>query len=170
MLRTLQEFHEGAERSIALFNFFSQIHELIGISRVDHLSYKCGSRESFEATRKMLETESEYMYQSVIAGRRIAYFRLKLKNEIETFLGPIQFVELGDQKPDGSQKDGFDHAEIYPTECTYEEFVRELGKEVVLKQSARAHHPTHDTDIGEGFEVRCTHGPLVDKIKATEMK
>ncbi len=115
----------------------------------------------------MLENESEYIYQSIISKRRIAIVRLK--RGIETSLGTINFLELSDQKLDNSQTDGFDHIEVYALLRTYHEMVEELAVSEVVVKVERPHHTTHDIDIGEGFIFRCTEGPLIEKIKETEI-
>lgn len=134
----------------------------------DHLCFKCGSKESFEQIRTILETESLYVYQSIISKRRIAYVRLK--TPIETFLGPIKYIELSDQKPDLSQKEGFDHIEAFPLEESYEAIADEVAKSETVSEFKRAHHHGYDIDISEGFLFRITQGPLIDKIRIAEMK
>lgn len=164
---TIEEFQKGAEPSIQKFNTFAQQHGLVGKTAPDHLCYKCGSHESFEAMRAMFESANKYMYQAIISGRRIAY--IKLKQPIETVLGPVWFIELSDQKPDNSQTDSYDHIEVYGTQVTYDEMVASLehgGADV--KKIERPHHTTHNVDIG-GFIFSCTQGPLIEKIKNEEM-
>lgn len=156
-----------SEKFIKVFNEFAQKHSLIGRAHADHICYKCGSRESFEKIRTMFEKESDFIYQSIISGRAIAYIRFK--KGIETAIGTIHFLELSDQKPDGSQVEGFDHIEVYPTSLSYDEMVKELEKTEEVVKVERPHHTTHDIEIGEGFLFRCTRGPLLEKIKTTEM-
>ncbi len=107
MIKTLEEFYTEAEKSTRSFDNFAHKHSLQGKTGADHICYKCDSKESFDNIRALLEFESEYVYQSIISKRRIAY--IKLKSGISTALGEINFLELSDQKPDGSQKNGFDH-------------------------------------------------------------
>lgn len=166
MPKIIQQFHDEAQAYIVLFNLFAQKHSLVGAS-ADHICYKCASSESFEMMRTMFEGESLFLYQAMISGRRIAY--IKLKKGIKTALGVISFVELSDQKPDGSQKEGFDHIEVYPVTLSYEEMVQELKKTEDVFHVARPHHTTDDIDIGSGFLFRCTQVPLLEKIKAAEM-
>ncbi len=169
MIKTARDFFADAERFITLFDKFAQKHCLKGRAQADHLCYKCGSRESFERLRTLFETESEYIYQSIISKRPIAY--IKCKTGIATSLGTIHFLELSDQKPDGSQQDGFDHIEAYPVGWSYDDMVRELEKTERVVKVERPHHTTHDVEIGEGegFLFRCTRGPLLEKIKDGEM-
>ncbi len=168
MPKTIGDFYTETDKYVSLFNSFAQKHTLAGSASADHICYKCGSRESFEAMRLMMERESEFIYQSIISKRPIAY--LKLKKPIETDLGSVYFLELSDQKPDGSQAEGFDHIEAYPTQGSYQDMVQKLeaeGETVVLVE--RPHHTTHDIDIGGGFLYRCTPGPLIEKIRDAEM-
>ncbi len=164
---TMDEFYKNAEPYIQKFNAFAKQHDLVGKTSPDHLCYKCGSHESFEAMRAMFEWASEYTHQTIISGRRIAY--IKLKQPIETVLGQIWFIELSDQKPDNSQVDSYDHIEVYGTQITYDEMVAHLeheGANVVKVE--RPHHTVHNIDIG-GFTFSCTRGPLIEKIKNEEM-
>ncbi|MBI4087107.1 VOC family protein [Candidatus Kaiserbacteria bacterium] len=167
MLETIHDFKEDAKRYIDLFNAFTGKHNLTDKAQADHICYKCGSKESFEQLRVLFESNSSWIYQSIISNRRIAY--IKLAEGIESALGTIHFLELSDQKPDGSQHDGFDHIEAYPTAYSYEEMVRELESSEKVLKIERPHHTTHDIDIGDKFLFRCTQGPLVEKIKSTEM-
>ncbi|MES2007228.1 MAG: VOC family protein [Patescibacteria group bacterium] len=166
MIKDLEGFYAEAEPYMALFDAFAKKHDLVGQAQADHLCYKCGSRGTFEQLRTMFEKAGCWIYQSPITGRTIAY--VGLKRPFRTMLGDIRYLELSDQKPDFTQRTKFDHVEVYPLHRTYEDMVAELGvsEKVVLEE--RPHHTTHSVDIG-GFLFRCTVGPLVDKIKATEM-
>lgn len=166
-MENLDDFYKESKRLIQVSESFSSKHQLVGRVRVDHLCYKCESRDSFEKIREMLENESEYVFQSIISGRRIAIVRLK--GGVETSLGTINFLELSDQKPDGSQREGFDHVEVYPVGWTYEELVRELQEVEVVKKIERPHHTTHDITLKDGFIFRLTEEPLIEKIKRSEM-
>lgn len=123
--------------------------------------------ESFERIRKLFECASKYIYQSIISNRKIAIVRFE--EGISTTLGMINYLELSDQKPDNSQKEGFDHIEAYPKEWSYEDMVHQFEKTETAIKVERPHHTTHDIDIGEGFLFRCTQGPLIEKIKSVEM-
>jgi predicted metalloenzyme YecM len=166
-MQSAEEFFDGAKKYIALFDAFVEKHKLAGRAAPDHICYKCGSRESFEAMRNMFERESEYIYQSIISKRPIAIIRFK--QPIETALGLIKFLELSDQKPDNSQIDEYDHIEAYPLGRSYEDMVKEFEASETVIKAERPHHTTHDIDIGGGFLFRCTQGLLIDKIKSTEM-
>ena len=167
MITTLDQFYEEAARHVPAFDAFASRHALAGSARADHICWKCESHESFESLRALLEPASEYLYQSSISKRRIAVIRLQTL--IATSLGAISFLELSDQKPDGSQKDGFDHIEVYPTVGTYESMVTKLALTEKITEVKRPHHTTHDITISTNFLFRCTRGPLIEKIKKTEM-
>lgn len=166
MHTSLQKFYDAAQTHIELFNAFVQKYELKGRAKADHICYKCDSSHSFEEIRALFESQSAYIYQAIISGRRIAY--IKMKEGIECKLNTISFLELSDQKPDRSQQEGFDHIEVYPIGSTYEEMVHSFQKTEKVIHVERPHHTTDDIDIGDGFVFRCTHGPLIDKIKQTE--
>ncbi len=164
---TIETLHAESERFVALFDSFAKKHTLKGRAQADHICWKCASKESFESMRAMFEDESDFIYQSIISKRRIAYIRLK--KGIETELGTIYFLELSDQKPDGSQKEGFDHIEVYPLSLSYDDMIKEFEVSETVIKVERPHHTTHDIVLGEGFIFRCEHEALLDKIKASEM-
>lgn len=166
-MKNIEEFHVGSAKCIELFNAFAAKHGLSGRAQADHICYKCESKESFEGMREMFERESDYIYQAIISRRRIAL--IHFKRGIETSLGTIHFLELSDQKPDGSQKDGFDHIEAFAVGRSYDDMVKEFEVSENVVKAERPHHTTHDIEIGGGFIFRCTHEPLVEKIKRTEM-
>jgi len=166
-MNTIEEFYSESKKYVDLFNTFAEKHTLQGRAAADHICYKCDSKESFEKIRGMFEDESEYVYQSIISNRRIAIIRFT--QGIETALGTIYFLELSDQKPDHSQHDGFDHIEAYAIGRSYDEMVKEFEVSEKVVKVERPHHTTHDIDIGGGFLFRCTQGPLIEKIKNSEM-
>lgn len=135
----------------------------------DHFGYKCVSSEEFETHRAIFEKDSAYIYQSVIAGRRIAI--IKLKKPIETICGPLYYFELSDQKPDGSQKSGFDHLEFFPKERSVEEAVEYLkNKGVPVTKVERPHHVTYDMPLTDTYKIRIEREGLIQKIVREEMK
>ena len=118
--------------------------------------------------RKMLETESIFVYQSIISKRRIAI--VKFVAPIKTVLGEIWFLELSDQKPDVSQTSGFDHIEIYPKAGSMEQLANDLeSKGFALEKIERPHHTTFDGFIVRDFKIRLEPEALVEKIKREEM-
>jgi len=160
MIDSIEDFYESASKAVSEFDKFSRDKGIMGVA--DHICYKCGSSENFEKIRKMFEDCR--LTQDIIAGRRITY--IILKKSIRTELGEIKFLELSDQKPDGSQKEGFDHVEVYPKFGSYMDFVNEMESlGVNLRKVVRPHHTTYDADIDNGFLIRLSEEPLIEKIK-----
>lgn len=167
-IKNLTDFYTHAQDLVPVFNEFIARNTLQERVRVDHFCYKCGDSETFESLRRILESESTFIYQSIISQRRIAI--IKLKRGIETSAGTLNLLELSDQKPDNSQKDSFDHVEIYPTKESYEELVESVIKNGErVAEVKRPHHTTHDLMISEQFSVKFTHELLLEKIKRDEM-
>ncbi|MEK9155525.1 MAG: VOC family protein [Patescibacteria group bacterium] len=166
MANVFQDFFAPSQPYLAAFNTWAEKYS--PAASADHICYKCGDTTEFERLRAMLEVESAFVYQSIIAGRRIAIVKFPIP--IETLLGPIIFLELSDQKPDGSQTSGFDHIEIYPTSGTIEHLVSDLEtKGMKLDKIVRPHHTTFDAKIIDDFKVRLEDEALVAKIKREEM-
>ncbi len=169
MLSNISAFFKSAAPVIKEFNSFIKKYSLKKFAVPDHICYKCSSSENFESMRKLFESESEFIYQSIISKRRIAY--IKFKKPIETDLGPIWFLELSDQKPDGSQKDIFDHIEMYSPKLSYENFAMKLQKAgVKMIEVQKPHHTTYEIQLSSGFEVKITPELLLEKIKREEIK
>ena len=165
-------FSNFAEFEIAALPFINQFSAWALAYRphakADHLCYKCASSEVFGHIRATLETESIYTYQSFIAGRRIAI--LKLHQPFQTALGTIAYIELSDQKPDGSQRSHFDHIEIYPLSGTMDTLAASLESAgIALEKTVRPHHTTYDMSLDHGFSVRIEPDPLIEKIMREEM-
>jgi len=159
---TLDDFFTTAKHSVNIFTEWSERTK--PAARADHLCYKCGSSEEFARLREMFTTESEFIYQSIVAGRPIAIIKMKIS--FETPIGSIDLLELSDQKPDGSQTSGFDHIEIYPVSGTMDELAQSLGG---FEKVVRPHHTTYDVKITGEFKVRLEEEPLLEKIKREEM-
>ena len=163
---THDHFFEPAQRFIEAFDRW--IEPFSSKVRADHIGYKCVDSEEFARLRSLLERESVFVYQSIISQRRIAV--IKLLRPLQTVCGDIAFLELSDQKPDGSQVSGFDHLEVYPHEGTVEELLAEFQNAgVTFEKVTRPHHVTYDRSLMEGFKVRLEAESLIEKIKATEM-
>ena len=167
MMESTHDFFIVAQRSVAVFDAWAGRYSPAAVA--DHICYKCGSSEEFESIRKLFESESAYIYQSIISNRRIAF--VKFTKAIPTALGDIWFLELSDQKPDGSQKSEFDHIEIYPTAGSMKGLVGDLeSKGVLIEKIVRPHHTTFDLIIEGSFKVRIEPEPLVTKIVRDEMR
>lgn len=166
MMESTTSFFAEAARSVVIFDAWVGRHSPVAIA--DHICYKCGSAEEFECIRRLFESESAYIYQSIISSRRIAI--IKFLKPIPTTLGDIWFLELSDQKSDGSQKSEFDHIEIYPMAGSMEGLAEDLGsKGVVIEKIVRPHHTTFDVIVEGGFKVRIEPESLVTKIVRDEM-
>lgn len=167
-MMTFDQFLLQAKEKITIFNTFISTHQLENKIIADHIGYKCASSEYFETLRRLLEAHADYLYQSVISERRIAV--IKLIEPIVTTCGPIRFLELADQKPDGSQQDGFDHLECYPTDSTLEEMVTYImDKKINVNKVVRPHHTTYDTSLADNFKLRLEAEPLINKIVREEI-
>ncbi len=167
-ISSLSDFYSHARDLVSAFDSFVEKHSLQSRVKADHFCYKCSDAEIFESVRRILENESIFIYQSIISQRRIAI--IKLKRGIETSAGILDVLELSDQKPDNSQKNSFDHVEIYPINETYEELISSVasnGEDII--EVKRPHHTTHDLALTEQFSLKFTRGPLIEKIKKEEM-
>ncbi len=108
-IETAADFYDAVRASVALFDQFGHKHLLYGHIEPDHICYRCGSHESYERIKALFPPAAD---ESLISGRMIAYFHLS--RWVDTMLGPINYLELQDQKPDHSQVEGFNHIEAYP--------------------------------------------------------
>ena len=165
MFKDVSAFYEGARNAVEMFDRFLSDYDLRVAVVADHICYKVSSPENFERMRRVFEGENKWLYQAIISGRRIATIRTH--QTLETSAGGINLVELSDQKPDGSQTDGFDHIEIYPTLITYRELVAHLkGRGLNVREIVRPHHTTHDIALDNRFIIRLTSDRLAEKIKS----
>ncbi len=167
MFETVESFFLMAEEKLKLFGTFATRY-LVGLCVPDHIGYKCNSAQEFESLRQLLEPKSFFVYQSYISARRIAVFKLQVP--LYTTLGEIHFLELSDQKSDGSQVSGFDHIEVSPANQSFETVVDKLfSQNIQLQKSERPHHTTWDLALSENFKLRIEPEPLIQKIKQQEM-
>ncbi len=163
MFSTIEHFSVQAEQRLATFNEFIVGNSLEGKITPDHFGYRCSTNEEFTIMRAFFEFEASFLYQSIIAGRRIAL--IKLKTPIPTLAGPLAYLELSDQKPDGSQKSGFDHIEFVPKNNTSEALVQFFNnKNIVFTKTERPHHTTYDHKLPDGLALRVETIPLITKI------
>ena len=164
----LHDIYAQAAEKIKLFDIFVQTHGLTDKIQADHIGYKCSTSAHFHELRELFETHSDFIYQSIISERRIAI--IKLRKPFHTSCGVINFLELSDQKPDGSQKDGFDHLEFYPVKKSIEELVDYLtDKKVDIHRVVRPHHTTFDISIEDIFIARIESERLIEKIIRDEI-
>lgn len=169
-------FYDKGVESLRKFDSLFCIHSQ-RIS-LDHIGYKFQSSEKYEEARRSFEYDSSYVYTSIIGGRRISY--VKLNRPFDIASGRIDFLELADQKPDGSQIDGFDHIEIFPsTKSSLEEsagrstdisgvlpLLRGIGPVVRNENGSSS---TYDLQL-DGFKVKLRTRPLIEKIVLKEMQ
>lgn len=170
-MESMLHFYCGAKGVAEALDGFVSENGLRRSVVADHICYKCDSSESYEHMRRLLEPNSTFMYQSFISDRRIAYFKLQTPVSSST-AGNVYFIELSDQKPDGSQKDKFDHVEIYPSEgIEYDYLVGHLKQRSnTVEYVDRPHHSTHDVILPGGFIIRLTSEPLIEKIRREEFR
>lgn len=163
MIATTFDFYKAAQAYAVRFDdLAAHTLKLHGQITPDHICYKCGTHESFERMLRLFEPEA-VRDVSIISGRTIAY--IELTRWVESLMGPIHYLELADQKPDGSQQEGFDHIESYPEDMRYEDLIALLeaaGQNVTEK--VRPHHTTHEIKVADDFSFVCTREPLIDKI------
>jgi predicted metalloenzyme YecM len=166
-MNTIEDIYKNGEDYIALLNQFAEKFQLQGKALVDHIGYKCASKEEYEHLKSIFENNSNYIYQSMISSRRIAIIRLA--NPISTLLGEIKFFELSDQKPDLSFKSGYDHVEVSPV-SSYAELVSYIQEQGLSGEASnKPHHSTHNFRVTEDFIIKIESEPLLEKIKAQEM-
>jgi predicted metalloenzyme YecM len=172
MFESIRDFYDQAAEAVKAFDAFVSQQELSGRVVADHICYKCDSSESYEGMRAVFELRGAWLYQEVLGGRRIATIRTN--ESLETAAGAITLIELSDKKPDKpgeTQREGFDHIEIYPTAGTYDELVQTLqSRGLKVDEKKREHHTTHDIKLESGFIVRLTRQSLAKKIKEEQMK
>jgi predicted metalloenzyme YecM len=167
MPKTVSSLTALARPLVAQFNSFCEKNGLIGLVQADLICIKCSDSEIYEARRKDAEGRSQFIYQTMVSGRRISL--IKLRDAIPTAVGTIEYLELCDQKPDNSQDDRISHIEIVPISVSYNELLDTLKeKGIELKESIRPHHSTHDIKLPSGFSIRIYPEFLIDKIKRTE--
>lgn len=159
-------FFNAAQKPVNAFNRW--VKKLPSKTKADHIGYACINSTEFEDIRSLFEQESAFIYQSLISQRRIAI--IKLLRPLKTSCGEIWYLELADQKPDGSQVSGFDHIEMYPSKGTMESLLKAYkDKGIAFDKVERPHHVTYDMLLTEKFKIRLEVEPLVKKIMMTEM-
>ncbi len=168
MITTFIEFRHAATEKLDAFNNFINAHQLAQTIQPDHFGYRCLNSDEFARMRALFEFESTFIYQSIIAGRRIAL--IKLKKPFITLAGPLSYVELSDQKPDGSQKSGFDHVEFFSNQKSVAELVSLFAeKGLSFSKIERPHHVTFDHQLENGLILRIEPIALIQKIIEQEV-
>ncbi len=168
MIKNSTDLREITKPFLEEFDTFCREYGLVGKVKADHIGLKCSSKELYESQRSFFEFESRFVYQSIISKRRISI--VGLTEGLVTSVGLLNYLELSDQKPDGSQKDAVDHLEIVPVRISYQELVDDLqSKKVMLRETIKPHHTTHDIVLSSGFIVKLSQEMLINKIKREEM-
>lgn len=119
--------------------------------------------------RSWFEFSDVFVYQSIISERRIAI--IGFKEALKSVCGDVWYLELSDQKPDGSQVSGADHVELLPADISYEEMLERFslpGLEV--EENLKPHHSTHDIRLAKGGRIKLTRERVVEKIHRDEMR
>lgn len=167
-MKNLHSFIENSREIVSFFNNFILENNLQDVIVADHICYKCGSNESYEEWRKLFDFEAKNFYQAIISKRRIA--TVLFKENIKTEAGGIGYLELSDQKPDGTQTEGFDHIEFVPKNKTTEEVVGILeSKNIKVVKDVKPHITQYQINMGK-YNFRLADMRLVDKIKMEEFK
>jgi predicted metalloenzyme YecM len=143
---------------------FLQQHDLSDSLIADHICIKCRSGEEYDQVRKIIESAktTQFSYQAVLTGRRIAY--CKLADGIPFGGSTINFIELSDHKKSDNIA-GVHHIEFYPTAGTLQQLISILDEKNIhgdLKE--RPHHTSFDITMPDGFVIRLSEEPLIRKI------
>lgn len=166
---TKDDFIAGLQNYLDAFGEFCTSRNIVldNIS-LDHVCYKCESREEYEILRGLFELDDRFVYQSVISKRRIAY--IGFVKPLTSVCGDVYYLELSDQKPDKSQVQGCDHIEPIPNGISYEEMLTRFSlPDLVVSESIKPHHVTHDIKLPNGVKLKLSEGRLVDKIYKDEL-
>lgn len=164
----INEFLSAAHASLEEIHRLSTIHSLSSLVTADHLGFRSASHEEYETIRTLLESHATFLYQSIISQRRISI--IKLKKAIATSCGDIWYIELADQKPDHSQKSGFDHIECYPKDLSIESCITQLrNRGLLVTKKERPHHTTFDLILPSTFTLKIEEEPLIQKIIREEI-
>ena len=139
----------------------------VPFERFDHLGYDCDCKIAYERIRRRFEAQHGlYCYTSFISGRRISLIRLKVPIRVANHA--VEFLELSEQKPDGSQHAGFDHAEVLPNGCSIGKVARTASQSgLEVRENKKPHHTTYDIHAN-GVVIKLSSRPLLEKIKTDE--
>ncbi len=139
---------------------------------LDHFGYKCSSHEEYESIKKLfmpqsIEPMALWIHEYWLSGRRVSCISLKDPYiPMMALANKFYYLELQDQKPDGSQISGVDHVEIVLTKKEKDKVVflcKEQG--VPIQENAHPHHNTTDL-IFPGCTIKISLQPLVKTIFA----
>ena len=135
---------------------------------IDHICYKCSSKEEYEMIRSFFEYDDIFIYQSIISKRRISIIRFL--EPLNSICGDVHCLELSDQKPDGSQGSKVDHIEPVSKTISYEEMLARFSKlNLPVEENIKPHDSTHDMVLPNGIKLKFNNEPLISKIYKEEM-
>lgn len=158
----LQKYIDGVGKYFQESKF--DIYDL----RIDHICYKCSTKEEYENIRGWFEFGQDLIYQAIISKRRIA--TVVFADKLQSVFGTVSTLELSDQKPDNSQISGIDHIEMVWPGGDYDEFRKRIeGLGFKLEVDAKPHHTTYNFKLPDGKEIKLSAVSLVDKV-AEEMR
>ena len=85
---------------------------------------------------------------------------------MQSLCGDISLLELFDQKPDGSQKAGFNHIEIHPKTGTLQGLVNRCRQQdITVHETRRERGKTYHVDIEGGFKVHFEWDSILARVK-----
>ncbi|MEN9582403.1 MAG: YecM protein [Candidatus Parcubacteria bacterium] len=149
-----------------LLNAFTEVRGLIDFSELitDHICYRCGSNKSFKELYEAYCERAALIDVSQFGGRSIAYFLLNSHFDTK-MLGDIRYLELCDQKLDGSQVEGFEHVEVYPRNVGHmNSIIAGLRKTDNVVVKVRPGRTTYDIRVTMGLTFTIEPEPLIEKI------
>ncbi|MDB4984145.1 MAG: hypothetical protein JWM20_324 [Patescibacteria group bacterium] len=168
----LQDFPKAAEG----FNNWMMNYGIRSLIEPDHLCYKCSTKKEFEDIRSYMAEHQIFWLgheDAIISDRKIATGTWKHGYEHfepQTIAGPIRCLELADQKPNHSQKSGFDHIEFLPKGITVDGLIKVLeSKGMRVEKEERPHHTTWNITDPKNFwgdvKFKISEKSLTEKVK-----
>ncbi len=145
----------------------------------DHFGYRCDNHEHYQnlINSLILDKRVEAIHRSNINGREISIIKLREKMHPSLYFGGVQYFEICDQKPDGSQAVGFDHAELVYTKepetfestPTHTFFANRLSAEKEKKLRTGYKHPLHEIkSLYNGFRILISKGEFIWDVAMLE--
>ncbi len=170
--------------------FFKQIHDHLCTSsspRIylglypDHVGWDCGTTKEYEELKQILLGGCVRSHESVINGRRILLVQLREPLKLPTLFSDsynrFGVIELAEQKPDGSQTSGCDHAEFVFVPQVSQHFkcfhagplyerIKQLSNGHVTAAQKRREGFTHEiTALSAGdFKIVILNGEGIEKV------
>jgi hypothetical protein len=166
--RNFSEIAESTIPSLKRCKSFLLRNHIEGLVEFDHICLSCGSSDAYDAIRAILELDppSTYSFQTILAGRRVAYFGLRSRLYI-TEADSVNSIELADAKVGERTTTSFHHAELYPIGISVSDLLvclADHGETITPK--VRPHHSTYDIADTDGFIFRVTQEPYLRSFLA----